>query len=231
MRQGISRYVEVADLIKGEVHRGVWAPGTAIPSESELAKTYNVSLGTMRKALDVLVEQGLVERIQGKGTYVRGPLAGSSMLRFFRFEGVNPTSKVLSVERIAADPAVANALTIQVGAPVYEIKRIRLLESPYLSETIYLDAIRFAGLEEVTWKDSELLYPIYQQFCGQVVNRAVDSISFGWMNAQDAKNLFLHEGAAAVIVRRVAYAMNGDVLELRLTKGNALDFNYSVTIS
>lgn len=231
MRQGISRYAEVADLLKGEVHRGVWAPGTAIPSESDLAKTFSVALGTMRKALDVLVEQGIVERIQGKGTYVRGPLVGSSMLRFFRFEGKSPTSKVLSVVRIAADPAISKALNVEVSAPVLEIKRIRSLEAPYLSETIYLDAIRFIGLETVDWTDSELLYPIYQQFCGQVVNRAVDTVSFGWMNAEDANNLLQQEGAAAVIVRRVAYAMNGDVLEVRLTKGNALEFNYSVTIN
>lgn len=227
----MSRYAEVAKLLKEEVHRGAWAPGAAIPAESELAKNFGVALGTMRKALDVLVEQGIVERVQGKGTYVRGPLVGSSMLRFFRFAGGSPSSKILSFERMAAEPHVAEALTIGVGAPVYEIKRIRSFEAPYLSETIYLDARRFAGLEALDWNHSELLYPLYQQLCGQVVNRAVDTISFGWMNAEDAKNLALHEGAAAVIVRRVACAMNGDVLEMRITKGNALEFNYSVTIS
>lgn len=231
MRRGISRYAEVAELLKDEVHRGTWAPRQAIPSESELAKNFGVALGTMRKALDLLVEQGVIERVQGKGTYVRGPLVGSSMLRFFRFEGGKPSSKVLSVERIAADATIAAALNIEVSAPVLEIKRIRSLITPYLSEKIYLDAQRFSGLETVDWEDCELLYPIYQQYCGQVVNRAVDTISFGWMNAEDAKNLVQHEGAAAVIVRRVAYAMNGDVLEVRFTKGNALEFNYSVTIS
>lgn len=231
MHHGISRYAEVAELLREEVHRGAWAPGAAIPAEAELAKTFGVALGTMRKALDVLVEQGIVERLQGKGTYVRGPIVGSSMLRFFRFTGGSPSSKLLSFECIAAEAHVAEALRIAVDAPVFEIKRIRSFEAPYLSETIYLDAHRFAGLEGLDWNRSELLYPLYQQLCGQVVNRAVDTISFGWMNAEDAVNLALHEGAAAVIVRRVAYAMNGDVLEIRITKGNALEFNYSVTIS
>ena len=59
-------YQRVRDRIAQGIGR-TWRPGDAIPSESELAKTHGVALGTLRKALDILVADGLLERFQGKG--------------------------------------------------------------------------------------------------------------------------------------------------------------------
>lgn len=231
MRPGLSRYATIAEQLKQKILQGAWLPGGAIPSETELASMFGVALGTVRKALDVLVEQNVVERVHGKGTFVTGPLSGSSMFRFFRFDNATPSSRILSFVCTHASPQIAQALQLHTSDLVYEIQRVRALAATLLLETIHVDATRFAGLLSVDWNDSQLLYSLYQQACGQVVHRVVDTISFGWLNAQDALHLQLQEGAAAVIVRRVAYALNGDVLEVRLTKGDALQFNYSVNIS
>ena len=105
---GVSRYASLAHALRARVVAGEWSPGSALPAESQLAKEHSVALGTMRRALELLVEQGFIERIHGRGTFVRQGLAGASMLRFFRFDsgtGEVPASRIL--QRNMADHAVA----------------------------------------------------------------------------------------------------------------------------
>src|SRR5579864_7718498 len=61
-------------------------PGEAIPTEAELVKQFAASIGTVRKAIDMLVAEGRLERFQGKGTFVRRARFDSSLFRFFRFQ-------------------------------------------------------------------------------------------------------------------------------------------------
>jgi GntR family transcriptional regulator len=91
---GQSRYAAVAEALRQRIVNGEWPPGTAMPSETSLASDHGVALGTLRQALALLSEQGLIERRHGKGTFVRSGLAGAPMLRFFRFgagDGVKDT--------------------------------------------------------------------------------------------------------------------------------------------
>src|SRR5437868_14002795 len=82
---GISRYGRIATQLRRKIVSGEWPPGTAIPAESGLAHEFGIALGTIRQAIGVLVQEGLLERVQGKGTFVRTGLSGASMMRFFRF--------------------------------------------------------------------------------------------------------------------------------------------------
>ena len=68
---GLSRYASLAHALRARVVAGEWSPGSALPAESQLAKEHGVALGTMRRALELLVEQGFIERIHGRGTFVR----------------------------------------------------------------------------------------------------------------------------------------------------------------
>src|SRR5213079_3357834 len=79
------RWARIATALKGRILAGEWASGTAISAESALAEHYGVALGTMRAAIQALVDQGLLERVHGRGTFVRGALTGATMARFFRF--------------------------------------------------------------------------------------------------------------------------------------------------
>ena len=117
--QGLARYAALADALRQRIVRGEWAPGTALPAEQVLAHDHSVALGTIRRALELLNEQGLIERVHGRGTFVRSGIPGASMLRFFRFgdeggaEGLpaqTPESRVLSLQRLEAPAEVARAL-------------------------------------------------------------------------------------------------------------------------
>ena len=76
-------YQQIRDLLLERITSGEWSPGTYIPSEAALAASYNVSVGTLRKALNALVEENVVIRQQGKGTSVATHDADRALFRFF----------------------------------------------------------------------------------------------------------------------------------------------------
>ncbi len=234
---GRSRYAVLAQALRERVLRGEWPPGSAIPAEQVLAAEHGVALGTMRQALALLVSQGLIERIHGRGTFVRAGLAGATMLRFFRFgdtEGeAAPASRILERRQVAAPAEAARRLGLGRGDPVLQLLRLRSLnDTPCLLEQIWLPLPDFAPLAELPlaqWDD--LLYPMYAARCGVHVHRAVDEISFSSLGAAQARPLGLAPGHPAAVVGRSAYDLSGRCVEWRISRGDAHAFHYTVTLT
>ena len=90
----IPLYQRLADEIRQSVVDGNLKPGDRAPSEITLAKRFQLATGTVRKALDVLVSEGELVRMQGKGTFIREPSFDRSLFRFFRFKGPDGTFSV-----------------------------------------------------------------------------------------------------------------------------------------
>jgi GntR family transcriptional regulator len=234
---GQSRYGWLAAALRARILQGEWAPGDAIPPESALAPSYSVALGTMRQAIALLVDDGLLERRQGKGTFVKAGLGGASMLRFFRFRPVGelqaaPASRILSRKQRAATATDLLAFGLDAGARVLVLERLRSIDGqPCLLETLTLPLPLFEPLAELDtagWDD--LLYPMYQRLCGVVVHRAEDQLSFDVLNATQARRLRLDTGHACVRVRRRAYDIGGRCIELRSTLGDAFAFEYTAQV-
>ena len=233
---GLSRYAELATDLRARILRGQWEPGQALAAETELARIYGVALGTMRQAIALLVEQGLLERRHGKGTFVKAGLGGASMLRFFRFRHADssqtPNSRILSRKQIKADGPTALAFSLAEGAPVLALERLRSIDGqPCLFESILLPLPLFNPLltsDPADWGD--LLYPEYQQRCGVVVHQAEDQLSFDTLSASSARRLGLTKGHPCVRVRRRAHDLTGRCVELRVTLGDAFDFEYTAHV-
>lgn len=235
---GQSRYAALAAALRSRIVGGQWPPGQAIPSEQALAAAHGVALGTLRRALDLLAEQGLVERLHGRGTFVRQGLSGAPMARFFRFgqaDGAVPQSHILACQVKPAPAAVARALGLDLAAatPALHLKRLRSLAGrPALLEDIWLPLPLFQPLADsdpATWGD--LLYPLFAQRCGVHVHRAVDSIGFGSLNAAQARTLQLPAGHPCARVQRQAFDLAGRCIETRTTLGDAQAFHYTVAIT
>jgi GntR family transcriptional regulator len=193
-------------------------------------------LGTLRRAFDLLTEQGLIERRHGKGTFVRGGLAGAPMLRFFRFgagDGEVPRSRILARQSVVAAAEVARRLGIARGDPVLRLRRLRSLGGqPRLFEEIWLPLALFGNLAEVPLADwGDLLYPFLAERCGVAVTRVIDEISFANLSASQARALELPAGHPGVTVTRQAYDLAGRCVEMRVTHGDAFAFHYCVTIT
>ena len=235
---GQRRYAALASALRRRVIAGEWPAGSALPSEQLLAAEHGVALGTLRQALGVLAQTGVVERVHGRGTFVRGGLSGAPMLRFFRFGSGSaeaPQSRILSRQTVGASADVARVLGqgLARGELVLRIKRLRSIDGQAcLLEDIWLPLPRFEPLasgDPADW--GPLLYPAFAERCGVVVHRAVDSLSFDVFGAVDARWLKLPPGHPCAKVTRQAFDLAGQCVEHRVTRGDAHAFHYSVTIT
>jgi len=235
---GQSRYGKLALALRDRILQGEWAPGEVIPAESTLAQSYGVALGTLRQAMALLVEDGVLQRRHGKGTFVTKGMDGASMMRFFRFRGVDdanseaPQSRILSSRIRSATAQEAHAFGLANGAQVIQLERLRSLgHEPCLLETIVLPLPLFGKLADSDTDDwDDLLYPMYQQRCGVVIQKTQDHLSFTQLNATQAKRLKLAASHPCVLVQREAFDMAGRCVELRTTRGDAFSFKYTTQL-
>jgi GntR family transcriptional regulator len=120
-------YAQLHDIIRAKISSGEWAPDSMIPSENELGRIYGVSRMTIRNLITQFVNEGILYRIQGKGTFVSAPKLEISGLHYTGIRsqleemGHSVTTKLLSNEKISADEALAGKLQIAAGDEVYAI--------------------------------------------------------------------------------------------------------------
>ena len=229
-------YQRLRDEIVENIASGVWRPGELLPPEAELARIHSIAIGTVRKAVDALVADGLVERQQGRGTFVRRPRLDVPMFRFFRYGDPKqvPGSRLLEREVVAAPPQeVAAALALGPDDAALRIARLRLAdETPFLREEIWLPHARFAAMATVPEDEiGDLLYPAYDRLCGEVVARAEEVLTIGSADEQSARLLSLSIGAPLVVIERRAFGFGGGTVEWRRSYGAARYFRYKVDIS
>jgi len=237
MDQRLPLYARLADLLTKRIASSEWSPDAPLPSETTLAGDYGVSLGTMRKAMQQLAEEGLVERRQGSGTYVRRAKLDKSLFRFFRYaggraKGAVPGSRILRREVITANSWPEAARGLSRADQLIRIERLRLWgNDPFLFEEIALPLALFAPLMELEVEQfGPLLYPLYERTCGQIVASAEEILTVGGADAAVAQVLNCRRGAPVVKIERHAFAHDRAPLEWRCTTGRGDQFSYRVEI-
>ncbi|MBU1469000.1 MAG: GntR family transcriptional regulator [Gammaproteobacteria bacterium] len=220
------------------ISAGTWLPDAPIPTESELTKTYDVAIGTIRKAVDTLVSDGLLYRSQGRGTFVRRPDFNASLFRFFRqmsSDGrfVMPTSQLLSRTLKKPPQPAADALKIDVNDKAICLERLRFLEDRVvLTEEIWLPASLFTSLIDLELSEfGNLLYPFYEQQCGQLIASAKETLTIKSANKCIAEALKTAENSPVAVIERVAYGYDKTPLEYRISHGAAETFCYQIEIA
>lgn len=233
----LPRYQRLRDQIAAEIAAQVWKPGEAIPSETDLAATHKVALGTVRRAIDVLVAEGLVERSHGRGTFVRRPSFDNSLFRFLRVQGGDagmvPDSRILERAALPAPPEVARMLGMAAGGETIRLVRQRLMGGRVLmAEEIWLPKARFVPMLTVELASiGALLYPAYERLCGQLVASAEETLTVEAVSADHAKLVGLAPGQPVVVIERLARGYDRQPLEWRRSRAPAATFRYHVQIS
>jgi len=230
-------YQRLADLLRDEISKGKRKPGDRLPSENVIAEDYGLAPGTIRKALAQLVDDGILERVQGRGTYVRRPSFDRSLFRFFRFrskDGENgiPDSRIRS-RRVKPMPEhVAEALHCAPKSEGINVSRLRLIdEAPVLLEDIWLPLDRFRPFLELEERDiGALLYPIYDQHCDQVVARAEEILTADVASKDIARTLAIEAGTPVMVIDRLARGFDDHPIEWRRSRGPASLFHYQIEI-
>ena len=229
-------YVRLRDTLTARIASGEWTADEALPSETRLANEYGLSIGTVRKGVDGLVQEGLLERRQGSGTYIRAPRFDATLFRFFQFRETDgsqlsiPSSHLILRSVVQAPKEAAQALSTN---RVIKTLRLRsLLDEPILFEEIYIPATTFSGFEELPESAfGPLLYPLYFERFGVLVKRATDDLSFGRASSTVASQLQVKEEDPLAIIRRTAFDIEGNAVEWRVAYGSAKRFRYRTEIT
>jgi DNA-binding GntR family transcriptional regulator len=173
-------YVQLVNILKDQIAQGVYLPGSRLPSESELCKRYQVSPMTVRRSINILLDQGIVSTIQGSGTYVKAPDLGKVTFSLEEFHNIfkdKERTKVTILEAliIKTDETTANRLAIAVGERAILIRRVLFRDGDpilYHKEQLIYDPLRpiveaelgitslhglFVGTGETTLKRGELV--------------------------------------------------------------------------
>jgi Transcriptional regulators len=217
-------YKEVKIRITRNLASGEWKPGEAIPSESRLASQFNVSIGTIRKAIDELVADRILVRQQGRGTFVATHTAGRTLFYFFHIVGKDgsrelPVTELLSFRSGKAAPEEQEALRVERGAGVFRIRNLlRLAGKPVIYDEICVPAALFPELsEDRLAKRESTIYGLYQAQWGINVVRISERLSAVTAPARAATELDIKPSTPALMIRRVAYTYNDQPVEYRMS--------------
>jgi GntR family transcriptional regulator len=229
-------YRQVYDILVRKVAEGVWRPGTALPSEQSLAREMGVSQGTMRKVLDALTAEKLLERRQGKGTFIAENTQERTLFRFFRL--ARPGGQRMTPERVdetvnvrASRALERTKLGLARGERVVEIIRTRLIEkTPSVREAILLPAALFPGLEKRPSLPNSL-YSLYQSDYGINIVAAHEELSAQLATAEDQEILGIPEGGPILVIERLAVSLQDQKVELRVSRVRSSDLVYAVTLN
>jgi len=193
------------------------APGTALPTERELAVHFGTSRTTIRQALSALTADGRLDRTQGRGTFVAQPrLVQVRQLTSYsddlRRQGHTPTSEILGVERVPADAETAARLELKPGQLVYRVERLRGVgDEPLAHECAHL-----AGRLPQLRRQLELhgsLYRTLREAYGIELGRVEDQVRSALADPQEARMLGTDVGLPLLLVRRTGWDMTGRPVE------------------
>ncbi len=213
-------YRQVAELLARQIRAGYWHEGERLPPEAELAVTLGVAVGTLRKALALLAEQDLLERVQGSGTYVKRLSRRRRLYELLRLElrhtgpGL-PTARILGVDRLP-HPAEVPAFGGPPCDTAWRVRRLRLLSG----EPVALEEIWFSGAQVDTLRADELgdsMYGFYQQRFQLWIARVEDRLGAAPAPAWATAPFGLRPGQPAGHIERIAWTAAAAVAEFSQT--------------
>lgn len=232
--KSLTAYQEVKQKITEDLVRGRYPMGQALPAEKDLSKELDVSIGTLRKAVDELVAEGIVVRRQGRGTYVAEHDLKRLLYYFFHVvkhdidKKVNPKVELVSLTSATANKEEATKLNIKEGSPVWRlVNRLYLEGKCVMIDQITLDKKRFPKLTRADYVNREgSIYQLYQMQYGQTVVRSSERLRAGLATKQHAEWLGMKPHAPVLIIRRVALGIQDDPIEWRVSTLNTDQHEY-----
>ena len=215
-------YRQIKNLIVQALEAGEWRPGDVIPSETELALRFNVSQGTVRKAIDEMAAENLVIRRQGKGTFVASHNDPRAFFRFLRLASLNgefvPSRSVpLECWRAKAGQEAARVLGLKLADPIIVVRRLlEFTGKPVVVDEIYLPGNTFAGLTLDVLKEWQgSLYSLFESHFGVRMVRAEERLRAVAADRGAAELLKVTEGTPLLSVERISYTYGDRPVEWR----------------
>src|SRR5215472_11529942 len=203
---GVALWRQVADGIERGIAEGHFAAGERLPGETEIAETYRVNRHTVRRALAVLAERGLVRAERGSGTYVEAAKLAYPLRSRTRFSeivgagGREPRGQLIAATEEPATRELAKMLGLKTGMPLVRIEALRLADrAPICVSTTWLSAERFPGAGQV-FAATRSMTKLLAHYGVRDYRRGSSKITAAIADATDATHLDLALGRPVLVV-------------------------------
>ncbi|HHW48808.1 MAG TPA: GntR family transcriptional regulator [Clostridiaceae bacterium] len=232
-------YIQLKEKIKNAIESGEWKPDTQIPSERDLCNKYNVSRITVRQAISEAQKEGLLYKIQGKGTYVKTPKIEQGLMKITSFgstlksRGLNGRTEVLTAEIVPVDFQISNILNIDMTENVVNLGLLGLANDEpivyYNSYFTYDIGIKMIDAAKKHAKEGRPFstYDLYKE-----LNIPADTVSqtFEATNCdkETAKILKLKQGTALFVIVSVVYLNDGRPVEFKTAMYRADKYKFHI---
>ncbi len=212
-------YLQVRDVLVQRIVDGHWKPGGVLPNETALAQQLGISVGTVRKALDIMEVERIVTRRQGRGTFVNDHASSETSFpfsMFHNFEGqrISGTKRGRSISRQTASREEAARLALGPGEEIIRVERVREHQNqPFMTEVCLLPAKFYTRFPEDlgSYRLSALA-----QLNAVLIRRADERVDIAPARADWARDLDVAEGTPLLKLDRVIYSDHDEILEWRV---------------
>ncbi len=213
LEERVPKYFLLKKTLIDKIDNEEFKPNVPIPSERELTELFQVSRITVRRAIEELVNEGYLYRIQGKGTYVKTDEGGSNLFAITSCTedvirlGMTPSKKVVVAEMVKANIKKAKALEITTDDNVYMLGRLLYADKEPLNYTLtFLPEKLFPGIDKHSF-DRESLYETLQTEYRVKITKARRVMEAILAKDVIAEYLELNEGAPIMLFRCVTYGI------------------------
>ena len=224
-------YLQLREVVRNKIEEGEYPPGMAIPSENELSETYGVNRLTVRNAIDALVNEGLLRRIQGKGAFVVGDRIERDLDSLSGFRqtmndrNASPEAKILAKTRRKAGKKYARIFGIDEDDEIFYVRRLNSANGEPISiEHTFVPTKKVPKLDGIDLSVFSL-YEVYG-FYGVSPVRAYQTIDLISLEARDARMLDVEPGATVMLFTCYTYDKDHDLIEYTrsYTRGDKCSF-------
>lgn len=228
------KYIEIAEYLENQIREGVLEPKSMLPKESVLQEQLSVSRVTIRKSLQILVENGLISRSRGSGTYINDLKAQHDALHLLGFieevsrQGKVPSSKVLKFELKKPTPIVAERLEIDLDDDTFEIHRLRCInDEPEIYEITHMPASLFPELSMAVMNGSK--YEYIEKEKGLTISKSRQSAKPYLLDKEMANHLNEKANSAILKVESTGYLKCGKPFEYTINYFRLKQYSFDFT--
>ncbi|WP_165211087.1 GntR family transcriptional regulator [Streptococcus tangpeifui] len=210
-------YIRIHDAIKNEIDQGVWKIGSRLPSERDLSDQFEVSRMTLRQAVTLLVDEGILERRIGSGTYVASQrvqekIRGTtSFTEIIKAQGKEPSSKLISYERTYPNEQEIRHLGVTPKSYIIRMERVRYADNiPVVYEVTSIPERLIRN-----FKRNEVTNHFFQTLTdhGYIIGKSQQTISADIVDPQLTKELAVEQGHAILSLTQTSYLDDGTAFE------------------
>jgi len=229
VRSGGPAYLQISEVLSDEIFQQVWKVGDPLPNEKKLSDRFQVSIGTIRRAIESLEKMGLIAKMQGLGTFVTEK-AVPATTRYDRanpfklndhwateYTGTEVKTELISLETVRADTEESSALGIKPGEPIWLIEVRHLLHTQLIAyEQLCVSKRVFPKLSiEMLQRSAGNLYRLASEVFQMRIGQMTDEVSVRSMEPRIASLFNKIPDAPSLRVFRITHSMDNTPIEKR----------------